>query len=184
METKGHAVKVLLDYLRLHHADKYIEWLNNLPLQSKNIFQNLIATDKWYSLHEAVIEPTVILSRLLNTSMSDLAWNIGKYNADVTLTGIYRIYVKLGTPRHIIDRASRIFSAFYNPSEMVVASHKANEVVLHITKFPAPHLVVDNNIGGWIERAIEISGSKDVKVKIPRSLTRGNPVTEFVVTWK
>jgi hypothetical protein len=35
-----------------------------------------------------------------------------------------------------------------------------------------------------MERAIEISGGKQPNIKITKSLTAGDPLSEFLTTWK
>jgi len=55
---------------------------------------------------------------------------------------------------------------------------------MHILKFDEPDEAIEYNIGGWIERALEISGVKNVKVEIPKSLAHNDSYTEFNVSWE
>ena len=55
---------------------------------------------------------------------------------------------------------------------------------LQITKFEEPSDIVDNRIGGWMEKALELSGYKTVNISITKSLAKGAPFTEFQVSWK
>lgn len=54
---------------------------------------------------------------------------------------------------------------------------------LHIIKFGEPNYLVEQRIGGWIEKAFEICGCKNVKVSITKSLTKGDEITEYKATW-
>ena len=74
-------------------------------------------------------------------------------------------------------------SAYFNPSEMIVPKKEKNAVTLHITYFPEPHEAIAYNIAGWIEKALEISGCKNIRVAIPKSLARKDEYTEFDVSW-
>jgi hypothetical protein len=56
--------------------------------------------------------------------------------------------------------------------------------MMQITKFPDMDRVLEIRIAGWMERAIEISGGKQPDIKITKSLTTGDPLSEFLATWK
>lgn len=109
---------------------------------------------------------------------------MGRYSAESVLKGIYKLYVKLGSPKHLIDRASRVFAAYFQPSDILVVKSKENFLCVHITFFPDADEAVEYNIAGWMERALEISGCKNIKVEITQSLARKDDVTEFNITWQ
>ena len=67
---------------------------------------------------------------------------------------------------------------------MKVADLQANNTVIHITKFEEPSEIIDNRIGGWMEKALELSGYKTVNISITKSLAKGASFTEFRVSWK
>ena len=43
--------------------------------------------------------------------------------------------------------------------------------------------VIEYNIAGWMERALEITGCREVKVEITKSAAQQNTCTEYKVTW-
>ncbi len=104
---------------------------------------------------------------------------ISRYISDIALTGIYKFFIQFGSPKYIIERGGRIFAEYFRPSEMVVVNVTSNSLLTHITTFPEPDEIVENNIAGWMERALEISGCKNVKNEITKSLVKNNEVTEF-----
>ncbi len=54
---------------------------------------------------------------------------------------------------------------------------------MHITKFSEPSNLIENRIAGWMEKALEISGCKNVRIQITQSLARGGPLMEIIATW-
>ena len=46
---------------------------------------------------------------------------------------------------------------------------------------PNPEKVIEYRIAGWIEKALEISGCKDISVEITKSMTQNDALTEFTV---
>ncbi|MCU0287042.1 MAG: hypothetical protein MUF15_11680, partial [Acidobacteria bacterium] len=69
------------------------------------------------------------------------------------------------------------------PSTIETAESKDGLAIVHITKFPEIDKTIEYRIGGWMERALEINGCKNVKVNITKSLTSFEPYTEYKITW-
>lgn len=44
--------------------------------------------------------------------------------------------------------------------------------------------IIEHRIGGWMERALEICGSKNVTVRITKSMTENAEYTEYSIIWK
>lgn len=183
MEIKGSAVKSIPDYIRKFHPDKYSAWVSALPESSRQIFAGGVMPSSWYSLQEAAVIPTQALGQVIFGDPEKGAWQCGRFSAESALTGIYKFFIKAASPFFIIDRASRIFTTFYQPSNMVVVEKGADYVVLHITQFDEPSSLIEGRIAGWIEKAMEIHGVGFVNVTIRKSLAKGDPVTDILVKW-
>jgi hypothetical protein len=183
MEIKGSAVRSIPDYIRKFHPEKYTMWMESLPDKSREIFAGGVMPSSWYSLEDAAVIPTQMLGALVFEDAEKGAWQCGRFSAETALTGIYKFFIKAASPFFIIDRASRIFTTYYQPSDMVVVDKGNDYVVLHITRFEEPNNLIESRIAGWIERAMEIHGVGFVTVDITKSLTRGDPFTEIMVKW-
>ncbi len=183
MDVKGTAVKSIPEFVKAKHGEKLNEWLQSLPEESKKIMSSIIVTSNWYPLKAGLSVPVASVGSMFYGSPTKGAWTMGRYSADTALTGIYKLYVQIGSPKHIIERANRVFAAYFQPSEIVSVESKKNSFIFRITKFDQIDEVVEHNIAGWMERALEISGCKNVRITIPRSLTKGSPYTEFNLMW-
>ncbi|MDY0279496.1 MAG: hypothetical protein RBR35_02900 [Salinivirgaceae bacterium] len=183
MKVKGTAVKTIPEFITACHKEHYSEWINALPPELRKIFTNIVKASDWYPIEDAIIIPTRIMSKLIYNDNTKGAWECGSYSAKITLNGIYKLYVKMSSPGHIIDRAGRILQAYYDPSELKVVSKGKNHVTLNITKFSKSDAVTDARIAGWMVQALELSGCTNVKLDIPQSISKGNPFTAFVMTW-
>lgn len=184
MEIKGTAVKSIPEFVRQKYATEYAHWMNSLPEASKKIIESVNAAN-WYPLMAGGVEPTKKVGEMFfNGDYKKGAFELGRFSADISLNGIYKLYVKFASPGHIISRASRIFAAYYMPSKMETAELRPNSVKLIMTEFDQPSEVIEYRIAGWIERALEISGCKGIEVKITESLAKGNKRTVFENSWK
>lgn len=184
MEIKGVAVKSIPEFIEKKYPNQYSAWLNELPENSKKLFREGVYSNRWYPIEEAAIVPTKIMGEILFNDPKKGAWECGKYSAEDALTGVYKIYIKLASPSHIISRASRIFQAYYTPAEILTSNVKSKSVEVHITKFSKPDEVIEHRIGGWIERALELSGCNDVHVDIDKSLNKGDSETIYSIQWR
>lgn len=183
MEVKGTAVKSIPEYIRAKYPERIMEWLDSLPPASRKIMDGVIVTNNWYPLREGLTIPVAQAGKLFFGSETKGAWDMGRYSADLALTGVYKLYVKFGTPKHIIERANRVFSAYFTPSEISTQASTKNSFTFRITKFDQIDPVVEHNIAGWMERALEISGCSSVNVQIPFSLSQHHKFTEFQLSW-
>jgi len=183
MEAKGTAIKSILEFVKSKHADKLDDWLKLLPESSKVYMENPIFATEWYPVHEALIIPTRQLAFLYFNDLRKAAWQAGRFSADITLTGIYKVFIKITTPSYIIERASKIFQTFYRPSEINVIEKSNKGVRVRISQIPKKDSVIEFRIAGWIERALEINNCKNVKVNILKALSRGDSSTDIDITW-
>lgn len=183
MQIKGSAVKSISDFLKKQYPDKYPEWLKQLPEESRKIFENPVLSSNWYSLKDAAIVPTEVLGRLIFNDELKGAWHCGRFSAESALTGIYKFFIKAASPSFIVDRAGRVFATYYQPSKMEVVEKSDDWVRLQVKDVDEPSVMIEQRIGGWIERAIEIHGVSFVTVDIVKSMSKGDPFTEYLVKW-
>jgi hypothetical protein len=185
MEIKGTAVIAIRDYVKTNYKEKYSEWVSSLPEDSKLIYINAIDSSKWYPLEMGGVVPTRKLADMFyQGDYKNGSWLSGIYSAEKALSGIYKIFVKASSPSFIIDRASRVFSTYYRPCEMSVISKKDNGVRVQISQMTSSDEVIEYRIAGWIQKALEISGAKNVKIEFPKSISKGDAVTELEINWE
>lgn len=183
MEIKGTAVKSIKDYVYNTFPNQYNEWFSSLSGNSQETLNNVL-TSGWYSLKDAAIEPTQKIGKLFfNGDIKKGAFECGKYSADVALHGVYKLYVKFSSPKHIIDRASRILPAYYNPSKMNVIEKESNAVKLSVSDCQGIDETIEYRIAGWMQKALEISGCKNVEVSVDESFTDNKTETIFTSKW-
>ncbi len=183
MEIKGTAIKSIIGYVEKNHPAKFPDWFNSLTDESKNAI-NTVVTSGWYGMNEGAVEPTKKIGALLfNNDFKKAAIESGRYSAEIALHGVYKLYVKISKPGHIIERASRILPAYYRPSHMETSERTTNSVKLIMSDFDEPSDIIEFRIIGWIEKALEISGCREVDVQIIESMSKGSEKTVFLCAW-
>jgi hypothetical protein len=184
MEVRGTAVRATPLFVRQRFSDRVEEWLSALTPESRVIMGHKIDTSSWYPLSHAMIEPTQRICDLFFAGRDTGAWELGRFSGDYSLWGLYRLFVRIGSPLHLIEKATEAFTTYYRPSRLVMTEGSKFRAVAVIQQFPEPHHLVECRIGGWIQRGLEISGCQDVQLRIGRSLTRGDECTELVAEWQ
>ena len=173
MKVKGAAVAAMPEFIKEKFGNKeYERWLYGLPDRAKGIYSGEIPLNEWFPLKEILTEPTQRLCYLFYDSDPQGALECGRYSAEKGLKGIYRTFIKLGSPEFIARCASIILPMYYEPSKIEVQSVEKGKVIFRIVQFPEISKVVEYRIIGWTQRAIEISGGRRARVKPGMSCER------------
>ena len=184
MIVKGTAVAAMPEFIKEKFGNLgYERWLNVLSAQAKEIYTGKILPNAWFPLKEILMEPTQMMCDLFFDGDPQGAFECGRFSAEKGLKGIYRTFVRIGSPEFICKCSSVILPTYYDPSRIVVQSLEKGKAVFRIVEFSEISKVVEYRILGWIVRALEISGGKNVEVKLTKSLSEGNPFSEFDATW-
>ncbi len=184
MKVKGSAIAPMAKFIDSKFGpDALNRWMISLPEPSRDIFNSPILVSRWYPIKEAMIEPTRNCCELFYGGSLKGAWEMGRFSAEIGLKGVYRIFLKLGSPGFIISKANTILTSYYEPSESKVVENVKNRCILRMTKLPDTSEIIENRVCGWIERALELSGCRNVKLQITQSFARGDHFSEFLVTW-
>ncbi len=184
MEVKGTALNTTNEFVKNKFGNRYNEWFNSLPPDSKKIFGRTILSCEWYSMNYALVVPTQKICDIFYNGSNRGAWEASRFNAECSLRGVYKMFIRFGSVEFLLKQASRIFSTYFRPSELKLTEIHNNTAIVRILDFPEPNNIIEMCIGGWIERALEISGCTEVKVKITNSLTKGDPFTEYLMEWQ
>ena len=185
MEVKGTAIITLPPFIKERFGEGgFNRWIDGLTPEAREVYQSSVLASSSYPLKRFLIEPLRKMCSLFYAGDLKGARESGRFSADYSLKGIYKIFVKLGSPEFMLRRAGSILPLYYTPSEMKVMECRTGQGIMQITKFREMDQVLEIRIAGWMERAIEISGGKQPNIKITKSLAGGDPLSEFLATWK
>ena len=182
MEVKGSAISSTLNYVKINHESEYDSWFNSLEEDSQQILKS-ISNSKWYPMKEGLLNPTQkIIDRFFDNDNKG-AYKVGYHSADTGLNGIYKLFIKLGSPNFIISKTAKVFGMYYKGAKMEVISSTSESVILDITHFPEYSIIIEQRVIGWIEKALEITGCKNIKTSLVKSLAKNDDSTELFIVW-
>lgn len=183
MLVKGAVLKPMPRFVKERYPAQYEAWMELLTEEARTVLERGIVTS-WYPIGRAMIEPTEVLCGLVEDPADEVAWQLGRFSADFALRGIFRIFVRLGSPGFIVKRASHVFNTYYTNAVLRVHASGPRHVTVYLLEFPEPNHLVERRIGGYMERAVEISGGRDVRSTVVSSLAAGDERGEFHFTWR
>ncbi len=185
MNVKGEVLRSLpLFVIKRFGQTKYMKWLNTISSSAHTVYSEGIDDKEWYPLTSTLVAPTVTMCDMFYRGSMRGAWECGRYSADYGLKGIYKVLVKLQSPTILIQKSSSIFSSLYQPASLQVTVEDERRLSVVITEFEEIHSVIEARIGGWMERALEISGCKHVNISIEKSLADHDHSTDYKITWQ
>jgi hypothetical protein len=165
------------------HPDGYDKWIKSLSEESQKLMERT-TTSKWYPINEGILEPTKNMCDMFYSSPREGAWKSGRFSAEEALTGIYKVFVVISSPSFLVKRASRMLATFYSPSEVEVIDSSKHSMLVHFTKLPTKSEYLEYRIAGWMEKALEICGCKELSVKTPKSIATGDELFEVDISWR
>jgi len=185
MEIKGTAIKTTREFVKTNFPGRYDEWIHSLPEKTKSIYaSSLINMSGWYPMKEDYHVPIdKIVEMFYGGNVKIAGEAIGKFSAELALTGIYKLFLMVATPKYLMTRASVVFTTYYLPSEIKVSESSSKSVTMQVTKFADITPAIEYRIAGWCVRAVELCGHKNVQYKLTKSLLKGDPCTEFIYSW-
>jgi hypothetical protein len=187
MRVKGTSIKATGSFIRRQFKDSgFDQWFEALSDGAKELFHPDagIMTNSWYPMDLGFIEPHRVAIDLFYLGDNRGAWKMGRHAAEWGLRGVYKIFVRIGTVSFLVKKAGKLFNTFYEPANAYVPEQDKGYAILRIADFPEKTGLVEMRTGGWIERAIEISGCDNASVVVSKSLTKGDDVIELICRWK
>lgn len=180
---KGASVLDSVRAIRRRSGDEAFDKLvDGLDDEAKAMFRGDIVASSWYPL-----DPFV---RFLEADIRETAGGNEVVLVERTeqliekqLRGIYRIFVRLGSPEFVLKRISVVHMTYYNGVLVETTSLTPGRAVLRYTGFERRHRLVGYAIIGFFKKALEISGAKDVKASWTIPIGDPKGYAELAVTW-
>jgi len=184
MQVKGTAVRTTRDFVKTRFPHLYDKWLESLPAESRKLFTSTLDATAWYPYKEGYTLPvSKIVELCYNNDNITGGDQIGSYSAETALKGFYKVFLLIASPRFLLQRASKIFTTFYEPSQIEASMTDDNNAVLRITLFEGIDEAIEYRIAGWISKALELANCREPSYVIKKALSKGDSATEIHFHW-
>ncbi len=183
-QVKGTAVLSSVRYVRERFGDDALaRLLAALPPGDRAVLGQGILASSWYPM-EAFLRFMQEAERQLGTQEADVVRRMGRASCDYGVTGVYKIFFKLGSPEFIIARAARVFSSYYDTGELRIAETARGRAVAELSGFEGGAPQFCERIFGWMQRTLELAGARNLRSAHTTCVHRGDAVCRFEGTWE
>lgn len=153
-------------------------------LKDKDAAQRLeigVLKSAWYPF-DLFIELTEAIDRVLGNGDGRLYRTIAAHTAEDDLAGVYKVFFKQN-PAQLFEKASHLFSSYWGSGTLQVTKLKDTVFELEVLNFETPHWAHCETIVGWAERAIRLTGARNVRADHLECRGRGASRCRMQISW-
>ena len=181
-QVKGTAVLSSLRYVRERFGEEPLALvLAALPAEDAALCGGVLASS-WYPM-PAFLRFMQEAERQLGAQEPNLVLEMGRASCDYGITGVYKIFFKVGSPEFIIRRAARVFSSYYDTGRLEVVESEDGRCVVELRGLEGSARQFCERIYGWAQRTLELAGAKNLRSGHSSCVHRGDPVCRFEGHW-
>lgn len=183
VQIKGSAIQETINQvLRRSGDDALNKILALLDEEARTVLKGKIFASTWY--------PLDIFSRFLELEIKVLAAgdeNMVTRGSEAVierqLRGIYKAFVKLGSPEFVIKRIAAVHATYFEGVPIEVDLPAPRSASVRYKGFEKQHRIMGFAIIGFFRKALEISGAKDVAIHFTVPIEEGREFAELSITW-
>lgn len=183
-KVKGTAVKSTAAFLQDRMGrDGYAKLLQSLSSEESEILSGTLLQSDWYPFSLLVHLMKSAEKSLPPNAGHSLAWELGRFSAEYGLNSVYKIFFKVADVGYILRKASSLFPAYYDTGTLTILESGDHFAKVRVTGFDEWGVVFCDRLQGWMEKTVEMTGSKRVHMAHPICAARGGPHCEFHAEW-
>jgi hypothetical protein len=183
VQIKGSSVNEAVQQIKNRAGEAaYQKIFEQLDEETRKAFGGEIFASTWYSLDLFVRFLEVEIKVLANGNEEMLTRGSAAV-AERQLRGIYKAFVKLGSPEFVIKRLAAVHATYFKGVGIEVEMPDRGKAVIKYIGFEKQHRIIGFTIVGFFQKALEISGAKDVTSSFITPIEAGKGYAELTITW-
>jgi hypothetical protein len=183
VQIKGSVIKETINQIKSRSGEEaFQKILGLLDQETRTIFENEVFSSTWYplGLFTRFLEVEI---RVLADGKEEMVTRGSEAVIERQLRGIYKAFVKLGSPEFVIKRIAAVHATYFQgvPIEVQLQGH--SKAVVRYIGFEKQHRIMGFAIMGFFKKALEISGAKDVVLYFTVPIEEGKVFSELSISW-
>ncbi len=183
--VKGTLLIARMKYLRAQGTEASERVLRRLSQADQGVLRGMLLPSSWYAADLLLRLEMTIAAVLARGDRRLLFLDMGQFSADTNLgrNGVQRPYVKEGDPHFLLRNVPRMYASQHSDGTRTFEQTGATSAVVRHVQ--AGEVDADDclTVQGWLKRAIEISGGREVRVEETQCRARGGSSCEFTCRW-
>ena len=157
--------------------------LQRLPAADRKVLEGVIMPIGWYPLELNLRLDGAIADVLSPKDRSKAFVDMGRASAEQNLNGPHHVFIRKGDPHFLLSHAPEIYRLYYAVGSRTYEKIGPKTAVLRTMGAESVTEADCLTIIGWYQRAIEMSGGRDVRIDHPKCRARGNGHCEYHCSW-
>jgi hypothetical protein len=183
VQIKGSAIKETIDQIKRRSGEaSFQKILGLLDDETRAVCEGEIFSSTWYSL-DLFTRFLEVEIKVLADGNEEMVTRGSEAVIERQLRGIYKAFVKLGSPEFVIKRIAAVHATYFQGVPIDVRL-EGNRAVVKYTGFEKQHRIMGFAIVGFFKKALEISGAKDVAIHFSIPIEEGKGYSELSIAWR
>ena len=183
-EIKGSVIRDAIDSLKKRNGDQVYETIiNRLDEESRQLFMGTILASSWYPLDSFMKFLEVDIQLTAHGNEQELVTR-SEILFDGQLRGIYRAFVRFGSPEFVLNRISIVHKSYFRGVSAQIEMQGSDKARIKYVGFEKQHRLAGPSMIGFFKKALEISGAKDVQVKWSTSIEENKGYCILDISWR
>ncbi len=185
-KVKGTLLIARMKYLRAKGVDSAERVLRRLSEEDRHVLAEVILPSSWYPAGVLLRLETTIAALLAHGDRHQLFRDMGRFSAETNLgqAGVQRAYLREGDPQFLLRHVPQMYGALHDTGRREYIQTGERSAVLRT--LAAEEARVDDCLTtiGWLERGVELSGGRAVRVVEQECRARGGASCEYHCEWQ
>ncbi|MDD4908451.1 MAG: DUF2378 family protein [Candidatus Omnitrophota bacterium] len=171
-------------YIRSTYGeDGFRKIVDALDPEDRDVVMSKDQTLPWYPAR-AFINLIRAVDKIYGKGDNALCREIGKFSANESFTGIYRVFIQFANPRFVINRAALVWRMVYDSGNADVSYLNDKTVIFKVRDFDSPDKALCKEIEGYLEKVIGMSGVRDALVTEKKCRCSKDEYCEYEIKWQ
>jgi len=183
VQIKGSAIKETIEQIKSRAGEAaFQKILGLLDDETRRVLAGEIFSSTWYSL-DLFTRFLEIEIKVLADGNEEMVTRGSEAVIERQLRGIYKAFVKLGSPEFVIKRIAAVHATYFQGVPIEVQMQGNCRALVKYTGFEKQHRIMGFAIVGFFKKALEISGAKDVAIYFSVPIEEGKSYSELSIAW-
>jgi uncharacterized protein (TIGR02265 family) len=165
-------------------AERLQEVLQRLPPADRKVLEGAIMPIGWYPLELNLRLDAAIAEVLFPRDRNRAFVEMGRASAEDNLNGPHHVFIRKGDPHFLLSHAPEIYRLYYAVGSRSYEKTGPRSAVLRTVGAERVTETDCLTIIGWYQRAIEMSGGRQVRVDHSICRARGSGHCEYHFAWE
>lgn len=183
--VRGTALLANRDFLtKTYGADAFDRVLQALPRQHAEALKGISLAHDWMPA-DAMVASLVASAKLFAPDDSDAFYEqVGAHGAEYDLTFIHRFLMKFTSPLWIMERGAKLWREYHNSGNWKIEHGPTpHSLVGTLSEFAIVAAPMCRTVVGFVRRAGQLTGAKNMRVEHKRCRATGAQVCVFEGDW-